>query len=292
MDYKIALEILDIHNEHFTKKELKKAYYKKCLQHHPDKNNSNGDMFKKCNEAYIFLLNESGNSDHEKDNLNLSYKDIIKRYISLLSNKYGWNNEILNNVFEIFLKDATKISFKLFEAMNAETLLEIYEYVIKFKNLFGIHQNSLDKLREIIKSKYETLKIVNLQPSLKEIMDDLIFVLDNNNKKKYIPLWHNELHFTDCIVYINPIMPSYIEIDEYNNLNIFITMTYSEMFSGEKKKINICEKHDVYIETNNLLCRKYQKYILKGQGLACIQEKDIFDISKRSDIIIHITPSE
>jgi hypothetical protein len=101
-------------------------------------------------------------------------------------------------------------------------------------------------------------------------------------------LWHNELHFNDCIVYINPELPNNIEIDDNNNINIFIEMSENEMFSGVNKKISICDNYDIYIDTNNLLCRKFQKYILKGIGISKINEKNIFDITQKSDIILHI----
>ena len=56
MNCKIALDILDLPNKNYTKTELKKAYYKKCLQHHPDKTKTNdSDMFNKCTEAYNYL---------------------------------------------------------------------------------------------------------------------------------------------------------------------------------------------------------------------------------------------
>lgn len=285
MNYKIAIDILDIKQDNFTKKELKRAYYKKCLKYHPDKNNSNGEMFKKCKEAYDYLSN---NNNLFTDDNNMTYMDFIKNYISLISEKYEWNNELINSIFEIIINDAKKISFKIFENMDKNTLIKIYEYINKFKDLFNIDKTTIIKLREIIKSKYENIKFFNLNPSIDDLIHNMIYVLEYNNKKKYIPLWHNELHFNDCIVYINPELPNNIEIDDDNNINIFIEMTESEMFAGISKKISICENVDVYIDTNNLLCRKFQKYILQGYGISKINDENIFDVSNKSDIIFHI----
>lgn len=294
MNCKIAIDILDIPNQKFTKKELKKAYYKKCLQHHPDKTKSGDDsMFKKCTEAYNYLNKRdkfTSFSEHTDDCTNLSYKDTIKSYISLISEKYGWDNDMINNIFELILKDATKISFKIFESMSYDTLIEIYEYMIKFQYLFGIEQTNIDKLREIIKSKYQAPTLINLNPSLQELIEDKIFVLETseNSTIKYVPLWHNELHYNDCIVHINPILPDHIDIDHDNNLNIFINLTESEMFNGEKKEIEICDNHIISIDTNNLFCRKFQKYVLRGIGIARINETNIYDVNQRGDIIFHI----
>lgn len=302
MNYKIATDILDIKNKDFTKKELKRSYYKKCLQYHPDKNNQHKDgiMFKKCNEAYIYLLQHidfdktTSNIDnnniysHHDDEKNMSYKEYIKQYISLISEKYNWDHNMIYNSLDVLLKDAKKMSFKIFESMKKDTIIEIYEYMLKYKDLFKIDKESLDKLRDIIKSKHNKIKVFNLTPKLGELMQDMVFVLEYNNKKKYIPLWHNELHFNDCIVYIYPELPNNIEIDDDNNINITINMTEKEMFNGENKKITICENKDIYIDTNNLYCRKFQKYYVKNKGIAKIDEHDMFNIKNRGDIIVNI----
>ena len=288
MNYQLAIDILDLPNT-FTKKQLKQAYFKKCLRHHPDKNKSNGSMFIKCTDAYEFL-SKSENVDHTNEHKSFTYKEIIKNYLSLISDKYGWDQTILPYIFDLILKDATKISFKICETMDYDTLIKIYEYIIKFQSLFNIQQKTIEKLREIIKSKSQSKTFISLTPTLDELLEDQIFVLtlENTAKTKYIPLWHNELHFDDCVVHINPILPQHIDIDEDNNLNIFINMTESEMFSGEKKEITICDGHTLYIDTNNLFCRKFQKYIVKNCGVSSINEKEVFNVNKRSDIIFHI----
>ena len=288
MNCRIALDILNLPNKNYTEDELRKAYYKKCLKYHPDKTKSkNTDMFKKSTEAYNYLK-ERNNITSFDDCSNLSYSDTIKNYISLISEKYGWDNNMINNIFELILKDATKISFKIFESMNYDILIEIYEYMVRFQYLFGIEQTTINKLREIIKSKYKNPLLINLKPTLLELMDDQIYVLEEGDKTKYIPLWHNELHYKDSIVHINPVLPDHIDIDEDNNLNIFINMTESEMFKGENKEIEICHGHSITIDTNNLFCRKFQKYILRGVGISRINEKNIYDVDQRGDIIFHI----
>lgn len=288
MNYKIAIDILDLSNN-FTKKQLKQAYFKKCLQHHPDKDKSNGSMFIKCKDAYDYLSNNENLYDNDESK-SFTYSEMIKNYLSLISDKYGWDQTILPYIFDLILKDATKISFKICETMDYDTLIKIYEYIIKFQSLFNIQQKTIEKLREIIKSKSQSKTFISLTPTLDELLEDQIFVLtlENTAKTKYIPLWHNELHFDDCVVHINPILPQHIDIDEDNNLNIFINMTESEMFSGEKKEITICDGHTLYIDTNNLFCRKFQKYIVKNCGVSSINEKEVFNVNKRSDIIFHI----
>lgn len=299
MNFEIATDILDLNGNKFGLKELKKTYYKKCLLHHPDKNRDknnvrNDSMFKKCNEAYVFLseyIKKSGEETVNSSNyegVHMSYSQMIKNYISLISEKYEWNTELLHNVFELILKDAGKISFKLFETMDKNTLIEIYDYMMKFQTLFSIEPATINKLEEIIKSKFGNLVMYNLQPSLKDVFESNVFVLDVSGSCKYIPLWHNELYYNDCIVYINPELQDNMEIDDHNNLHIFIHMTQSELFSGEMKKIDICEGISINIDPTNVFCRKFQKIIFKGKGIPVINEKNLFDDKIKGDIIVNI----
>ena len=174
--------------------------------------------------------------------------------------------------------------------MDYETLVKIYEYINKFQSLFNIQQTTINKLREIIKSKSVSKTFISLTPTLDELLEDQIFVLtlENTTKTKYIPLWHNELHYDDCVIHINPILPNHMDIDQDNNLNVFINMTESEMFSGEKKEITICDGHTVKIDTNNLFCRKFQKYTVYNCGISRINEEEVFNVNKRGNIIFHI----
>jgi len=53
-------------NKQSTPDEIKKAYKKLALHHHPDKNNGNDDMFKKINEAYSVLSNPEKKSNYDR----------------------------------------------------------------------------------------------------------------------------------------------------------------------------------------------------------------------------------
>lgn len=67
-------EILHVKYD-FTKEELKKNYYKLCLQYHPDKNNRvYEDKFKEINEAYEILSDDIKRKEYDIKQ-NLSFLD-------------------------------------------------------------------------------------------------------------------------------------------------------------------------------------------------------------------------
>ena len=63
MDRQTALKILEL-REGYSEDELKMAYRRACLRHHPDKTRSmeDGEMFHSVQEAHLFLKNEEAAS--------------------------------------------------------------------------------------------------------------------------------------------------------------------------------------------------------------------------------------
>ena len=77
MDYRTACNLLELKYNH-NKDEIKKAYYRKAIQFHPDKNPNGEEEFKKINEAYIFLSDSNGiYVKREK----INYMDLIRKII-------------------------------------------------------------------------------------------------------------------------------------------------------------------------------------------------------------------
>jgi curved DNA-binding protein CbpA len=287
MDYNEALELLDI-DDNYNEKILRKCYLKKALIHHPDKvnNKDNGEEFKKIKQAYDILYERL----HIKTKINQEndYTNILKNYISIISEKYNWNDALLYNSIISIITKTKKISLRLFEALNKEHCLELFELVNKYKKIFNIDESLIQDMSQIIKRKYNELQVITLNPSLNDLFENNIYALENNNEKYYIPLWHNEVYFDNLIVLINPELPEHINIDEENNIHIHININNNDLIHKNIFKINITENMEIELNTNKLFCKKYQKHIIYNKGISKINEKNLFDISKKSDIIIHI----
>ena len=63
-----------------SKEDLKKAYFDKVKQHHPDRVNDNGKMFEKIQEAYGILSNKTKLQEHLQE---LEKQRVIKDDIDL-----------------------------------------------------------------------------------------------------------------------------------------------------------------------------------------------------------------
>jgi DnaJ-class molecular chaperone len=128
MNFDKALEILELQKK-FTKRELKKAYYKKAIRYHPDKNNGDKKkeaIFKQINEAYIFLGDEKNKNI---DDLDTSFSNILKRFV---------DKKDIDNTMKAVIKKCKKTSIGLFEKLSKERAIEIYAFLSKNKDIFSL----------------------------------------------------------------------------------------------------------------------------------------------------------
>ena len=85
----------------------------------------------------------------------------------------------------------------------------------------------------------------------------------------------------------SPILPENIEIDKNNNIIVYEKLNINEIWDKEILFINIGER--VFeIHRERLLLKKKQQLLLNSMGISKINTCDIYDISNKSDIIIHL----
>ena len=207
MNLKDALEILEINNiSSLTIETLKKRYHKLALRNHPDKNGNTIEStqnFQRIHDAYELLKREisflnSENDNHNQsetetdtdnpfDMYNLGYTKILHLFIDgILSGKY-------NNIVKEIVSGCKEITIKLFEDMNKEQSLSIYNFIIKYKQLLGLSDEILDKVKEILLNKFKDMQIYVLNPSINDLFQNNVYKLDIDNKIYFVPLWHSEL---------------------------------------------------------------------------------------------------
>jgi curved DNA-binding protein CbpA len=310
MNYTNAFKILeiDLYDLDYTEINLnllKKKYHKLALQNHPDKNGNtieSKEHFQKINEAYSYLKREIKFEEENLDDVDVNCKDEFM-YINILysflkDNKY---NDLICKLIKEIILNYKNISLQLFEKIDKETLLDIYIFLSKYKNILHFNQSIIDNIKEIINYKYKEIIIYNLNPNINDLLENNIYKLfikesQQNNKKLYlVPLWHNELYFdNELIVLCEPELPENISIDENNNIYVTIEICIEKLknlifenknYFFQLDKIN---KKVFEIQVDKLLFKKQQYYKIKKEGISKINENDIFDISEKADIIINI----
>lgn len=299
---------------------IKKKYRKLALKWHPDKNNYEcaKEKFQKISEAYDYLSNELiilngedtsntseqypfGSSFDSKESKN--YVDILSGFISSLV-KGDYNEILMNIIKEISLgyESITLIYLrKKFEVLDKQKAIELYQLLYKYKDVLYISSETLELVSSIIKEKLERSKendrVFILKPNLKDIIEHNIYKLYVDDQLYLVPLWHNELYFdapdgSEIIVLCQPKLLTNISIDENNNI-------YYEKFIKIREELEYLIKNTklVSIEIvgklfsiplDKLYLKEEQFYKFKGQGIAHISEKDMYNISSKADIIVKI----
>jgi len=293
MNVKKACNILEL-NIPLDKSTLKKQYHKMALRFHPDKNKHNDaeDRFKEINCSYTFLSKHLDENYNESSGSN-EYNDILDSFINMFCNKTDENDYtgiFFNILSKLELNCDINLVYDLCKGMDTSVLIELYEFIKKYENLLNINKEFSNKLKQLIDNKVDdNVYIVN--PSIDDLFENNIYKLVRGEKTIYIPMWHSELVYefekNEIIVKCIPELPDHINIDERNNLHIYLKLKFDGLIQTELIHFNM-GKREFHINLSELHIVKYQTYVLKNSGISIINENNVYDDCKKSHIIVHI----
>jgi len=295
MNYDEYLNNLEL-NYPFTREELRKQYHIMALKYHPDKNHEKGseEKFKLINESYEklqFLVSKDDNNAEENDNdddINynkMSYVDILHDFVKKYTNN---NNNNVESILNILLKKCHVQSREIINTLNYDQLVYLF-YFLKINNHFISFSDDLFKYisQQIEIKKDELEKCVVLEPSLYDLLNDNVYIHYHNDNKYYIPLWHSELIYDDFNVKCIPDLPKHVYIDEKNNLHIHLNIQYDGLLK-QKYIYFTLENKEFEIDVSELRIVSNQKIQLKNKGISSIDSDNIYNVGKKSNIVVHI----
>jgi DnaJ-class molecular chaperone len=314
-----ARELLNL-KYNYTLEDLKKNYRLLALKHHPDKNENSEEsceIFKEVNNAYLYLLNFdishepvtshmfNGGDNHGSSGENGgsdSYMSIFRIFIQSLLQKMTVISQentslTINTLIKIIVEDCQELSIKMFEDLDKEAAYNIYEIITTYHKAFHISVEKLELFEKIMRNKMALDNMVVISVSLDDLMgENNIYVLEHDEKKFYIPLWHTELYYklgktdntsVDLIVRCIPVTPSHIYIDSNNDIYIDIRMRILDLLEKQCIEFEIGGKKFM-INAAALYIKNNQTYVLSGAGIPIINSKNMYDIADKSSIIVNI----
>lgn len=306
LTFQEALDELELTTKDLSIDILKKHYHMLALKWHPDKNNNKEEAtekFKKINEAYELLLNVIQEDNFVSSESLKESKSYIQMVVTFISSffKDSSNKEIVKIIIEIF-NDTTVVLTKtyltkLFERLEYQKAIELYQLLNKYSNILYINNDILDLVSLIIREKAKNSKVFILKPSMNDLLNHNIYKLFVDDQLYLVPLWHNEIYFdapdgSEIIVLCQPKMPENMTIDENNNIyfekHINMQDELVNLIKNNKfVSIEIGEKC-FFVPLNKLYIKDEQIYVLKNEGIMQILEKNIYTVSIKSDIIVKI----
>lgn len=313
-------------NIKYSINELNKKYRIAALKHHPDKNFNSDEStakFKEINEAYLYLYgiynNNNDNSKnyhdkhHEYENeSNHCYAKLFSKFVSSLMNKFSKTQiSTLQIIIQLLMNKCATLTSTMFDCMDRESLLFIHKLIIKYHSILEIGTDRLNIIRDIINKKLQENDIIIIQPTISELFNENnIQVIEHEKKIYYVPLWHTEIYYNihrhhdkfdkmsdeskkkqereELIVKCIPNLPEHIYIDEINNIYIHVRTRAKNLFNQTKLNIFISDSVSFDIPIHTLEFKTHQTITLKKCGIPMINTENMYDVSEKMNVIIHL----
>lgn len=296
-DALILLGFSDSKISEISWKDIKQKYRIYALMYHPDKNKSEdaSNTFLEIKEAYEYLEKRWNKEEVEIDNElpkenDNSYNNILHSVLNILA-----KNQKINEILENILSICENQSIYIIENLDKRKFNLVYVILNTYKTVFCLSDNFYQEMEKIKMNKNhlfnnpDPLEIITLKPTIDEIWDNLVYKYTRENQIYYVPLWHKELIYEynktefiiECILEDDNIW-----IDEENNIHQEQTFSMLDIF--EKEIIEVCYGKNYFTFSPEIIQLKPKQTIVWYQkGISKIMP-DIQNISKKSDVYLHI----
>ena len=295
-------------NKKYTLDELKKKYRIAALKYHPDKHFNSDDAkakFQEINEAYIFLCGKyDSDADKKTEYGNYCkdehcYSELFSSFINSLMKDFSKTKVTeLNVIIQVLMNKCISITSTIFDNMDKESLLFIYNLIMKYDTILDIGGERLNRVISLIKNKLQMNDVIIIRPTISELFDvNNIQVVEHENKTYYVPLWHTELYYVinndykdqrELIVKCIPKQPEYIYIDEANNIYVDVRTRVENLFNQTTLSITLADSVSFDIPVNTLEFKTNQTITLTKCGIPVINTENIYDVSERMNVIVNL----
>jgi len=300
--------------------ELNKRYRILALKLHPDKNGNTPEAtaaFQELNAAYRLLLLEvdanevdaAAAADAYKDTE--SYSNIFMNFVkSLFLSKHKSENDkndkndnrmspLLAELLHRIVNDYASASVGLLlDSLDPVVLFQLYETLEQYNAAMKMDAPIFEEITRILREKMQKNNIIILKPSLKDVIQNNISVVQFEGQTFYVPLWHSELHYRidvsnkQLIVRCMPELPEHMSIDSNNELHIDVRADIKELLNKGSGVLRI-PLHDsecVEVQVRELHVVPRQTIVLRNNkhGISLICSNDIYDVSNKAPICVHV----
>ena len=296
--------------------ELNKRYRIMALKLHPDKNGNTPDAttaFQELNSAYHTLLpgaepdaneaNEANDDDNHSDNS--TYSTIFMNFMKSLFKKKDKDesdrvNQVLLDLLHRIVHDYASASVNAaLDSLDPSVLFQLYETLEQYNSAVSMDARIFEEITRIIREKMQKNNIIILNPSLKDVIQNNISVLQFDGQTFYVPLWHSELHYRiqdsdekQLIVKCMPDLPDHMSIDANNELHIDVSADIKELLNlgTGMLRIPLYDSECVELPVRELHIRHKQTVVLKNNihGISLICANDIYDVRNKAPICVHV----
>lgn len=281
-----ACDILGIQRK-FTGDMLRKAYLRQALKYHPDKPGGNKEKFQEIRQAFDYLNDEPYEEDTNNDS-SFKIESILKKCIGFFSPETDLDDKFINTSLKNILINCENISVEIFKNLTFEKATTLYKYFHQYNEVFQLSPEVLYKMKQIIKEKAESTNILVLKSTIDDLLNNKIYKLELQDHDYYIPLWHKRFNINDILVLNEYELPDNIVIKENNDIWIHKEIPFHTLFHDGDCEIFMGSK-TIKIEADTLKITKIpQIKLFKNIGIPCVNKKDIYNFTKKSNVYVEI----
>jgi len=286
---KEAYRILELQDgRSYTESEIRKQYKILALQYHPDKNSEPGatERFREIADAMQYLCDSHAGSPNE------SYRDIMRTFMDEILQE-GVLNTILQNMIHLCENEVLDKAMEFMRRINKDILIQMRKIIELYRPIFHLSDIFIESLDEIIRERLEGDERIIFHPTLEDLFGDLLYKYTAVSGKVFcVPLWHHSLVYdnsgADLYIECFPILPENMWIDEYNQLHVELSYRLSDIWRKEFIEVAISDRI-FYVPLSRLYMIPNQVYHIKGCGISAIDTIQIYNVSRRMDIILYLT---
>ena len=307
----LAYSLLNIPAGTATLDEIRTQYKLSALKYHPDKNNAPDatEKFHQIREAYEYLMHRryrwvgesDSESDDESDPLQSqepkaydSYKTMFGTFLTSVffpspTQEHDITVELCRLVVSKLVGLCETRAMEYIEKIDRTTLGKIYGILEKYRDVFHLSDTLMGRIVDILS---KTTECILLNPSLDDLMEDNLYKITDNGRTFIVPLWHHELVYdnsgVDFVVRCCPVLPEHMEIDEDNNIYVYLDYRLSDLWGKETIAVPF-GKTTLEFQTKHIyLTAQPQTIRLPNCGIARIHSTNMFDNSVRKDVVLVI----
>ena len=298
--------------------ELKKRYHILALRMHPDKNGNTVEAtaaFQELIAAYQLLLLDFDASGGETSKVNTdenneTYTNIFMNFVKSLflskhkseNDKVPLMNPILMDLLHRIVNDYASVSVSLLlDSLDPSMLFQLYEMLEQYNAAVQMDIGIFDEITRTIREKMKKNNFIILKPSLKDVIQNNISVVQFEGQTFYVPLWHSELHYRiesehdaskQLIVKCMPDLPEHMSTDANNELLIDVRDDVKELLSRGSGvlRIPLYDSECVELQVRELHVISRQTVVLRNNkcGISLICSNDIYDVRTKAPICVHV----
>ena len=295
-------DIFKLNVNTISREKLRTSYFKLALKYHPDKNIDYDSTikFQEINEAYDKLMKhhkydcETSQTDSIFEESPRSYSNILYSFLSTITETYTFQNmqsTIIFKIIEIIKEKCLKKAEKMLMSITSDNFKKIHNIIHLQEDILNIPEEFLQKLDEIYKNKISNDSLIRIYPNISDLLDCNLYKLNENDVEYLIPLWHHELIYdnnnSELIVQCIPKMDSSTYIDNNNNIHMKVKYNLSEIWKKDEIIIEIGNKN-INIPVHSLHMKEKQTICYNNIGIPRIHSKNIYDITQKGSIFIHL----